>query len=210
MTTETWVEVRRTLSEVQAAAKAAGLSSMSGPAQLLHFGQELNTEELKLMEVPPDVMEALKSGQRSASEIIPRGFTVAVDFVSACLWACKCSGSSSIKWRWDGGSSNFQLNGLCKWIEESPPFGALDFISQSQQARWLMTLPQFLPCAHCCPSSITPVLLTQASWSHLPFFGCWVHAVRCPLIIDIALILREENVIWNDCNGDHFTGKWCS
>ena len=67
MTTEAQAEVRRTLSDVQAAAKAAGLPSMPGPVQLLHFGQELNTEELKLMEVPPDIMEALRSGQRSVS-----------------------------------------------------------------------------------------------------------------------------------------------
>ena len=67
MTTETPAEVRRTLSDVQAAASAAGLASTSGPAQLLHFGRELNTEDLKLMEVPADVMDALRTGQRSVS-----------------------------------------------------------------------------------------------------------------------------------------------
>lgn len=55
---------RRTPEQVEEVAKAAGLTGTCGPTQLLHFGPRLNTEEVKLLELPEDVLGALRSGQR--------------------------------------------------------------------------------------------------------------------------------------------------
>ena len=57
-------ESRRTEEEVHVTAQAAGLSRSHGPVQLLRFSPHLNAQELKLMELPSDVLEALKKGDR--------------------------------------------------------------------------------------------------------------------------------------------------
>ena len=53
-------------SEVTAAALAAGLSVDEGApgAQVLKFAENLNSDELKLMELPHEVLGALKEGER--------------------------------------------------------------------------------------------------------------------------------------------------
>ena len=63
----------RKRSEVKAAARAAGLSVRDGVAgvQLLRFAEQLNSDELRLLELPHDVLHALKSGERSVSSIVP-------------------------------------------------------------------------------------------------------------------------------------------
>ena len=56
----------RKRSEVAAAARAAGLSVDEGApgAQVLRFADGLNSDELKLMELPHDVLGALLDGDR--------------------------------------------------------------------------------------------------------------------------------------------------
>ena len=55
---------RRTEEEVHVQAQAAGLARSHGPVQLLRFSSHLNAQDLKLMELPCDVLEALKKGDR--------------------------------------------------------------------------------------------------------------------------------------------------
>ena len=59
-------EGERKKAEVEAAARAAGLevSGGAGATQLLRFADQLNSEELRLMELPPEVLQALKHGER--------------------------------------------------------------------------------------------------------------------------------------------------
>ena len=59
-----FIQSRRTEEEVQASAQAAGLARSHGPIQLLCFSPQLNAQDLKLMELPNDVLEALKKGDR--------------------------------------------------------------------------------------------------------------------------------------------------
>ncbi len=54
----------RTAEQVEASVQAAGLGSSHGPTQLLHFSPQLNTEEVKLLELPEEVLGALRRGQR--------------------------------------------------------------------------------------------------------------------------------------------------
>lgn len=56
----------RKRSEVEAAASAAGLavSEGTGATQLLRFANQLNSQELRLMELPQEVLHALKCGER--------------------------------------------------------------------------------------------------------------------------------------------------
>eukprot|EP00731_Ephydatia_muelleri_P018420 Em0011g460a len=56
------LESRRTEEEVHVQAQAAGLARSHGPVQLLRFSSHLNAQDLKLMELPCDVLEALKKG----------------------------------------------------------------------------------------------------------------------------------------------------
>ncbi len=54
----------RTAEQVRGAAQAAGLTSTQGPVQLLRFSPMLNTEDYKLLEVPPQVLSSLSNGKR--------------------------------------------------------------------------------------------------------------------------------------------------
>ena len=54
---------RRRPEDVTQSAEAAGLVNSHGPIQLLHFSEELNSEDIKLLEVPPDVLESLQCGR---------------------------------------------------------------------------------------------------------------------------------------------------
>ena len=54
----------RTADQVALSAKAAGLSNTTGPVQLLHFSAQLNSDEIKLLEVPSNVLQALKQGDK--------------------------------------------------------------------------------------------------------------------------------------------------
>jgi len=57
-------EVRRSAEHVEASAKAAGLTQPCGPIQLLHFSPQLNSEEIKLLEIPHEVLSEIRSGQK--------------------------------------------------------------------------------------------------------------------------------------------------
>ena len=57
-------EVRRSAEHVEASAKAAGLTQPCGPVQLLYFSPQLNSEEIKLLEIPHEVLSELRSGQK--------------------------------------------------------------------------------------------------------------------------------------------------
>ena len=59
----------RNRSDVVATAQAAGLSISEGAngVQLLKFADQLNYDELKLMELPQEVLLALRSGERCAN-----------------------------------------------------------------------------------------------------------------------------------------------
>ena len=63
-TTTTAAAVTRTADQVALSAKAAGLTNTTGPVQLLHFGAQLNSDEIKLLEVPSNVLQALKQGDK--------------------------------------------------------------------------------------------------------------------------------------------------
>ena len=54
----------RTADQVSLSAKAAGLTNTTGPVQLLHFSAQLNSDEIKLLEVPSNVLQALKQGDK--------------------------------------------------------------------------------------------------------------------------------------------------
>ena len=54
----------RTVDQVALSAKAAGLTNTTGPVQLLHFSAQLNSDEIKLLEVPGNVLQALKQGDK--------------------------------------------------------------------------------------------------------------------------------------------------
>ena len=55
----------RTREEVEAAAVAAGLSLSSGSrTELLRFSEQLNSDEVRLMEMPLEVLDAIKNGER--------------------------------------------------------------------------------------------------------------------------------------------------
>lgn len=56
-----WV---RTRERVEAAAEAAGLKCQLNGVQLLGFGEHLNSQDLKLMELNDDVIEELRLGRR--------------------------------------------------------------------------------------------------------------------------------------------------
>lgn len=60
------VEGMRSLADVEAAAQAAGVSRSVCPVQLLQFSETLNSEDVKLLELPQEVLSALQEGQRSA------------------------------------------------------------------------------------------------------------------------------------------------
>lgn len=49
---------------MEAAAKAAGLRDQVNGVQLLEFGQHLNSQDLKLMELNDDIIEELRLGRR--------------------------------------------------------------------------------------------------------------------------------------------------
>ena len=54
----------RTAEQVSLSAKAAGLTDTTGPVQLLHFCDQLNSDEVRLLEVPSSVLQALKQGDK--------------------------------------------------------------------------------------------------------------------------------------------------
>ena len=56
--------VRRTAEQVSLSAKAAGLTNTTGPVQLLHFSSPLNSDNIRLLEVPGDLLQTLKQGQK--------------------------------------------------------------------------------------------------------------------------------------------------
>ena len=64
----------RKRSEVVAAARAAGLCVEEGApgTQLLRFAHGLNSDELRLMELPHGVLGALKEGERSVTQVALR------------------------------------------------------------------------------------------------------------------------------------------
>ena len=49
---------------MEAAAEAAGLKGQVNGVQLLKFGQHLNSQDLKLMELNDDIVEELRLGRR--------------------------------------------------------------------------------------------------------------------------------------------------
>ena len=53
----------RTAEQVSKAAQTAGLTNTRGPVQLLQFSSSLNSDEIKLLETPPDVLTSLSKGQ---------------------------------------------------------------------------------------------------------------------------------------------------
>ena len=55
---------RRTADQVSVSAKAAGLTNSAGPIQLLHFSAPLNSDDIRLLEVPNDLLQALEQGER--------------------------------------------------------------------------------------------------------------------------------------------------
>lgn len=60
-------KAERKRSEVEAAARAAGVvvsTSGGGATQLLRFASQLNSDELRLMELPQEVLQPLKNGDR--------------------------------------------------------------------------------------------------------------------------------------------------
>ena len=54
----------RTADQVESSAKAAGLTNTRGPIQLLHFGPQLNSDDIKLLELPHEVLTAVSGGQK--------------------------------------------------------------------------------------------------------------------------------------------------
>lgn len=54
----------RTRERVEAAAEAAGLKCQVNGVQILEFGQDLNSQDLKLMELNDDIVEELRLGRR--------------------------------------------------------------------------------------------------------------------------------------------------
>ena len=54
----------RTADQVALSANAAGLTNTTGPVQLMHFSTQLNLDEIKLLEVPSNVLQALKQGDK--------------------------------------------------------------------------------------------------------------------------------------------------
>lgn len=56
----------RTLEEVNKLADAAGLINRTGPVQVLHFSVSPNSDEYKLLELPPSILESLGVGNRYA------------------------------------------------------------------------------------------------------------------------------------------------
>ena len=55
----------RTREQVEAAAVAAGLSLSSGRGtELLRFAEQLNSDEVRLMEMPLEVLDAMRRGER--------------------------------------------------------------------------------------------------------------------------------------------------
>ena len=58
------VTSRRTADQVSLSAKAAGLGGTTGPIQLLHFSTQLNSDDVRLLEMPSDVLRALKQGEK--------------------------------------------------------------------------------------------------------------------------------------------------
>lgn len=54
----------RTLEEVSQSAEAAGLLSSVGPVQLLHFSSQLNSEDVRIMEIEEPVLAALRRGEK--------------------------------------------------------------------------------------------------------------------------------------------------
>ncbi|KAJ7373842.1 Sister chromatid cohesion protein DCC1 [Desmophyllum pertusum] len=57
---------RRTLEEVNKLADAAGLINRTGPVQVLHFSVSPNSDEYKLLELPPSILESLGVGNSVA------------------------------------------------------------------------------------------------------------------------------------------------
>ena len=58
-------QTERTQANVEAAAEAAGLHSQHPVVQVLQFSSEMNTgDDIKLLELPATVLQALEEGQR--------------------------------------------------------------------------------------------------------------------------------------------------
>ena len=55
---------RRTLEEVSRTADAAGLRGSVGGVQLLHFSQDLHSEDIRIMELEKPVLSALRNGEK--------------------------------------------------------------------------------------------------------------------------------------------------
>ena len=62
--TEPSSSLSRTRERVEASAEAAGLRDQVNGVQLLEFGQQLNSQDLKIMELNDDIIEELKLGRR--------------------------------------------------------------------------------------------------------------------------------------------------
>ena len=55
----------RTAADVEAAAQSAGIAhTSSGPVQVLQFSEHLNTDDIKLLELPQPVLSSLQEGDR--------------------------------------------------------------------------------------------------------------------------------------------------
>ncbi len=57
-------KLTRTVQQVTSAATAAGLKDSVGEVEVLHFSPNLHSEDIKLLELPPKVLSALKDGEK--------------------------------------------------------------------------------------------------------------------------------------------------
>lgn len=58
------IAIERSIEEVKAAAGTAGIQVDSRPVQILHFGDRPSECGLKLMEVPNDLLQEIKTGTK--------------------------------------------------------------------------------------------------------------------------------------------------
>ena len=54
----------KSIEDVQATAKMAGIPPSPHVVQVLHYGNNIESGDLKLVQLPPNVLDALTEGQR--------------------------------------------------------------------------------------------------------------------------------------------------
>lgn len=74
----------RTRERVEAAAEAAGLKCQVNGVQILEFGQDLNSQDLKLMELNDDIVEELSLGRRYSRRCLSGAATTLLVPFHAC------------------------------------------------------------------------------------------------------------------------------